>query len=81
MLVINPDDPGMGHGKFGWVADDPARFYSVAAERNKVFIGDNLKRHLGGLTEGTVLEIGSGSGQHVAYVSTVSWTCVLQLLS
>lgn len=39
--------------------------YSPAADRNKSFIGEVLDKILP--TEGTVLEIASGSGQHVRY--------------
>ena len=67
--VANSDEPGMGHGKMGWLSDDPERFFSVAAERNKAVIGENVVRHLSVLQTGTVLEIGSGSGQHIAYLA------------
>jgi hypothetical protein len=49
--------------------------FSPAADRNKSFIGEVLDKILP--TEGTVLEIASGSGQHVAYLAQefphVSW--------
>jgi len=65
--VANPDEIGMGHGKMGWRAAKPGQFFSGAAERNKAFIGEALSARLGGLGAGTVLEVGSGSGQHVVH--------------
>jgi len=30
----------MGHGKMGWLNEDPEKFFSVAAERNKAVIAE-----------------------------------------
>ena len=62
--VINPDEPGMGHGRMGWLEADDRKFFTASAERNKGDIASALQRHLGALESGLVLEIGSGSGQH-----------------
>jgi hypothetical protein len=69
--VTNPDEIGMGHGKMGWLVENPCQFWSSAADRNKGFIGDVLSDRLGSLERGTVLEIGSGSGQHVSHFASV----------
>ena len=64
--VTNPGDPGMGDGKFGWRADEPTKFYSAPANRNKEFIVDAIFKRLSDEPDGVVVEIGSGSGQHMA---------------
>ena len=67
------DQPGMGHGKMGWLVSDPQVFWSSAAERNKAFIGETIAdaRFLSVFADGIVLEIGSGSGQHVSFLATI----------
>jgi len=63
--VKNPDDKGMGHGSMGWLEKDPRKFFSAAATRNVGGIQEVLRKYLADEPSGTVLEIGSGSGQHV----------------
>lgn len=59
--VQNPDDPGMGHGSFGWRVDEPTKFYSAPAD-----ILPTIVSRLAEENDGLVLECGSGSGQHMA---------------
>ena len=33
-VQVLEDQPGMGHGKMGWLVSDPQVFWSSAAERN-----------------------------------------------
>lgn len=64
--VKNPDDKGMGHGSMGWLENDPRKFFSAPATRNVGGIQEVLRKYLADEPSGMVLEIGSGSGQHVA---------------
>lgn len=58
----------MAHGRMGWLEGDLTKFYSGAAARNAEGISAVLRRHLAGAPPGAlVLEVGSGSGQHVAH--------------
>ena len=74
--VDNPEEEGMAHGKMGWIGNI---FWSSAAERNRDCIGKALERHIGGScpdnNDGSknnlVLEIGSGSGQHIVHFATL----------
>ena len=68
--ITNPDEKGMAHGRMGWLAESPGQFYSYAADGNKTMITNFMKERLGSLSEGTVLEVGSGSGQHVVEMAT-----------
>jgi cyclopropane fatty-acyl-phospholipid synthase-like methyltransferase len=54
--------------------EDPLRWHSPAAERNRVPIGAELQRLLP--EQGLALEIASGTGQHAAYFATAlsGWT-------
>jgi hypothetical protein len=63
--VCNPDEPGMGHNFFGWRALEPHKFYSAPAVRTVPVVVPIVERHLRPLRGGLVLEIGSGSGQHM----------------
>jgi len=63
--ITNAEQAGMAHGRLGWLEADPLKFFSFAAERNKEDIVAVLLKHLGALACGLVLELGSGSGQHV----------------
>lgn len=67
--VTNSEEVGMGHGRMGWLESSPAKFFSGAAQRNSPGIGKVLTKHLGDsqLDNGLVIEVGSGSGQHVAH--------------
>jgi len=56
----------MGHGSFGWRVDEPTKFYSAPADRNKVVILPTIVSRLADENDGLVLECGSGSGQHMA---------------
>ena len=67
--VTNDGEPGMKHGMMGWRADAPDKFLSAPAERNKEFITDGIARILADAADGIVVEVGSGSGQHVALLA------------
>jgi len=64
--VTNPDAKGMGHGSMGWLEEDPRKFFSAPATRNMGGIQEVLRKYLADEPGGLVLEIGSGSGQHVS---------------
>ena len=40
LRVVNNGDPGMAHGRMGWLEEDPTKFYSGAASRNAADIGE-----------------------------------------
>jgi len=56
----------VGHGQ-GFLQEDERKFYSPPAERNKRAILDILRKYLSNESGGTVLEVSSGSGQHVGH--------------
>jgi len=33
---------GMGHGRFGWLEEDPEIFFSLSADRNRIVLGEHL---------------------------------------
>lgn len=70
-LVLEDDDKG-----FPRAVDDKRKRISPHAEKNKAAILEIIRKHL--VTRGTsVLEVGSGTGQHVAFLAKempkVSW--------
>jgi hypothetical protein len=79
--VINADEKGMGHGSMGWLEEDSKKFYSAPAQRNMGGITEVMKKHLIELEDDNdklVIEIGSGSGQHVANYAKQCPTFIFQ---
>ena len=62
--LIRQNEGGMGTG---WLSEDHRKFFSPPASRNKQPILEVIQHHIEPSREGTVLEVSSGSGQHVSH--------------